>query len=52
MAIQALPIVQAPAASRPNIGTLVGELVVRGVGVGLAGAGVILAAVLASFLLA
>ncbi|MEO8484512.1 MAG: hypothetical protein ABI634_20080 [Acidobacteriota bacterium] len=47
MATQALPISQAQA-SRGNIGVLLGELVIRGIGLGLAGAGVILGAALAS----
>ena len=47
MATQALPIVQAPA-SRPNMVALLGELLIRGVGLGLAGAGLILSAALAS----
>jgi hypothetical protein len=51
MATQALPIVQAPAA-RPNMAALVGGLVIRAVGVGLAGAGLILSAALASLYLA
>lgn len=47
MATQALPIVQA-SASRPNMVALLGGLVIRGVGLGLAGAGLILSAALAS----
>jgi len=51
MATQALPIVEA-AASRPRMGVLVGELLIRGVGLGLAGGALILAAALASLFFA
>lgn len=49
MATQALSIVQT-SSLRPNMVGLLGELVIRGVGLGLAGAGLILAVALASLL--
>ena len=51
MATQALPIVQAEA-TRHHMGALLGEVVIRGVGLGLAGAGLILSAALASLFFA
>lgn len=51
MATQALSFVQARP-SRPHMGALLGGLLIRGIGLGLAGAGVILSGVLASYLLA
>jgi len=51
MATQALPIVQASSA-RPNMGVLLGELVIRSVGLGPAGAGLILSAAYAALFFA